>query len=384
MKSMSPKVLNLIYQALDAYGEAVFSREDIVRWPEGDFESTLREGLLVEAAPADEVVCPGCEEACLEDVEFVRGDKPEETRAYVICGQRDDIGRVQIPMEMLDRWAVNRFQLGRLFAQNGHNGGGCGETCESRAAMPEELWEAEMPLVDKDPLSLTLDEGRRLMEWWEAIVGWGENMGLVPTYVETLGEHLSMIAEVLGADSAPLDAYALVLVYAGPTEQNGAPQFLQQLDRLGRMQIIAETQVQQAGKRTYAVTYGDLLRAKWAERGGMEGGGQAYSKHRTSSLRKPSKKAIACYRVHITLGQPAQGQTAQALAKEWRMPVHQGTVSRWLREVDAWLKAGKVLPEIELADNRGRIKSIAVDPSRLELGNRTDHLRKPKRSPLQE
>lgn len=114
MKSMSPKVLNLIYQAFDAHGEAVFSREDIARWPEGDFESTLREGLLVEAAPADEVVCPGCEEACLEDVEFVRGDKPEETRAYVICGQRDDIGRVQIPMEMLDRWAVDRQRATEL------------------------------------------------------------------------------------------------------------------------------------------------------------------------------------------------------------------------------------------------------------------------------
>ena len=114
MKSMSPKVLNLIYQAFDAHGEAVFSREDIARWPEGDFESTLREGLLVEAAPADEVVCPGCEEACLEDVEFVYGDKPEDTRTYVICGQRDDIGRVRIPMEMLDRWAVDRQRATEL------------------------------------------------------------------------------------------------------------------------------------------------------------------------------------------------------------------------------------------------------------------------------
>jgi len=105
---MSPKVLNLILKVLDANSEAVFSREDIAAWPKGDFEEALRTGLLEEAAPATGVVCPGCEEACLEEVHFVYGDRPEDTRAYVICGQRDDIGRVPIPLEMLDRWAANK------------------------------------------------------------------------------------------------------------------------------------------------------------------------------------------------------------------------------------------------------------------------------------
>lgn len=111
---MSPKVLNLILRALEANGEAVFGREDIAAWPKGDFEEALRIGLLEEAAPAEEVVCPGCEEACLEDVEYVYGERPEDTRAYVICGKRDDIGRVPIPLEMLDRWAVNKSRAESL------------------------------------------------------------------------------------------------------------------------------------------------------------------------------------------------------------------------------------------------------------------------------
>jgi hypothetical protein len=110
---MSPNVLNLILKVLEANGEAVFDREDIATWPEGDFDEALRTGLLEEAAPATEVVCPGCEEACLEDVVFVDGDRPEDTRAYAACG-RDDIGRVRIPLEMLDRWAVNRRQAEKL------------------------------------------------------------------------------------------------------------------------------------------------------------------------------------------------------------------------------------------------------------------------------
>lgn len=111
---MSPKVLNLILRALEANGEAVFGREDIAAWPKGDFEEALRIGLLEEAAPAEEVVCPGCEEACLEDVEIIHGDRPEDTRAYVICGKRDDIGRVPIPLEMLDRWAANKSRVEAL------------------------------------------------------------------------------------------------------------------------------------------------------------------------------------------------------------------------------------------------------------------------------
>ena len=72
---MSLKVLNLILRALEANGDAVFDREEIATWPEGDFDEALRTGLLEEAAPATEIVCPGCEEACLEEVVFVYGDR---------------------------------------------------------------------------------------------------------------------------------------------------------------------------------------------------------------------------------------------------------------------------------------------------------------------
>jgi hypothetical protein len=108
---MSPEVLNLILQALDANGEAVFGREDIAAWPKEDFDEALRTGLLEEAAPADEVECPGCDEACLEDVEFIYGDAPADTRAYVACYR---FGRYRIPLDLLDRWAVNRQKANEL------------------------------------------------------------------------------------------------------------------------------------------------------------------------------------------------------------------------------------------------------------------------------
>jgi hypothetical protein len=101
---MSPKVLNLILKAFDANGEAVFTRKDIAAWPQGAFDEAIRDGLLEKAAPADEVVCPGCERACHEDVEFIHGEKPADTRVYVPCPRW---GRYAIPLASLDRWAVN-------------------------------------------------------------------------------------------------------------------------------------------------------------------------------------------------------------------------------------------------------------------------------------
>ena len=45
--------------------------------------------------------------------EFIYGDTPAKTRAYVICG-KGVTGRVEIPLDSLDRWAVNRQQAEKL------------------------------------------------------------------------------------------------------------------------------------------------------------------------------------------------------------------------------------------------------------------------------
>ena len=121
---MSPKVLNLILKALDAGGETAFGTEDIAGWPKGDFDKAMRIGLLEQAAPATEVVCPGCEDACLEDVEFEPGHTPADMRAYVVCHRRDDIGRVKIPLAALARWAVNKHVAQSVRPSVGAGAGG--------------------------------------------------------------------------------------------------------------------------------------------------------------------------------------------------------------------------------------------------------------------
>jgi len=56
-------------------------------------------GLLTAAEPARATVCGGCEQACLMDVQFGCSGTP-----FVVCDKRDDIGRVPVAPEGLERW----------------------------------------------------------------------------------------------------------------------------------------------------------------------------------------------------------------------------------------------------------------------------------------
>ena len=107
---MSPKTFLLILKMLEAKADVILSRADFEAWAEGDFAEALGEELLVGATPAEEVVCPGCEEACLEDVQF----SDDNSRAYVLCGQRSDIGRYPIAMDRLDRWCLSFTSLANI------------------------------------------------------------------------------------------------------------------------------------------------------------------------------------------------------------------------------------------------------------------------------
>lgn len=73
---------------------------------------------MKQASHATSVVCDGCEEACLSDVEFIGGEEDAPPRAYIICERREDIGRVEVPLERLRRWVVDLGGLADVLAQN--------------------------------------------------------------------------------------------------------------------------------------------------------------------------------------------------------------------------------------------------------------------------
>jgi hypothetical protein len=91
-------------------------------------------------------------------------------------------------------------------------------------------------------------------------------------------------------------------------------------------------------------------------------------------LKPPSAEALAAYRLFILQGK-TQTAIAEELTIEWGKPVNQGSVSRWIKQSGAWIKAGNVLPGIE---NKSA-KPVTMDPAQIELGERQDSLTKRQR-----
>jgi hypothetical protein len=87
------------------------------------------------------------------------------------------------------------------------------------------------------------------------------------------------------------------------------------------------------------------------------------------TMKQPSNDAFTAYRARLATGKN-QTELALLLTNEWRRPVHQGTVSRWNDQVKSWLEAGNVLPDLSPPLTK---KPTAIDPERIDLGERQDH-----------
>ena len=56
------------FAALACEGAEILSAEELAAWPQDDVAALQQLNLVKKAAPAKEIECPGCEEACLMPV----------------------------------------------------------------------------------------------------------------------------------------------------------------------------------------------------------------------------------------------------------------------------------------------------------------------------
>jgi hypothetical protein len=125
------ETLRKVLRSADAAPEAVFGHDDVQEWPEGALAALVAAGLLSEAERARAVVCDGCPEACLADVEFLDlpGGPP---RAYVICNRSEEMGRFAVPWERLSRWGVDLTRFAEWAARELGVSGGVEESATGR------------------------------------------------------------------------------------------------------------------------------------------------------------------------------------------------------------------------------------------------------------
>ena len=106
-------MLKTILTSLDNPLSASFQHDDVSGWPDGARSVLEGTGILKRGGNAQSITCDGCGEGCLEDVVFST-DHGGGLAAYVVCRERDDIGRVRVAPERLRTWVVS---LGGLAAR---------------------------------------------------------------------------------------------------------------------------------------------------------------------------------------------------------------------------------------------------------------------------
>ena len=106
------ETLNELVGRLGWDSDHVISWEHYREWPSGALEMLNRSGWVAPAEPASSIECTGCEENCFMPV-VIRPLKHGATQAYVECDRRDDMGRINVPIDRLRQWQVTTNQVAR-------------------------------------------------------------------------------------------------------------------------------------------------------------------------------------------------------------------------------------------------------------------------------
>jgi hypothetical protein len=92
-------------------------RSQMVAWPPPFFDALVDASLLRRAGSARVVVCPECDHACPMNVYFETHPETGNSRAFIVCDRRDDIGPVGLDPTDLQQWHLSRRQLADYLAK---------------------------------------------------------------------------------------------------------------------------------------------------------------------------------------------------------------------------------------------------------------------------
>lgn len=97
-------------------GAVFFAATELSEWPKGAVAVLKADGLLTRAAPAQSVVCDGCERQCFMPVGIVTAPG-NASRAFVVCDKRDDINRVDVSLSALEQWQTSGEAVAVMLAR---------------------------------------------------------------------------------------------------------------------------------------------------------------------------------------------------------------------------------------------------------------------------
>lgn len=149
---MVDEFLKQLADRLRTYDSEIIAADETADWPQGKLGELLAQGILSEIEPSRGVVCDQCEENCTIEPEIRTIPKTGKAVGVFVC-TRPDIGRIEVDLNRLRQWRIDRDKLQEL--------GYCADT----GPQPEDelitVGEASDILgVDKGTASRLVTEGR--------------------------------------------------------------------------------------------------------------------------------------------------------------------------------------------------------------------------------
>ena len=89
--------------------------DELAGWPAEAVQALQARRVLAPSSPATSAVCDGCERACLMPVQ-VATKQGRPPAAFIACDKADDIGRVPVALQRLERWRANDASLAGALA----------------------------------------------------------------------------------------------------------------------------------------------------------------------------------------------------------------------------------------------------------------------------
>ena len=125
-------VLQAILIRADLQDTQFFGAHEVAQWPDGALDWLTKAGILLEAEPAEEILCEECQERCWIKPKIRVNPQTGQKFGVYYC-QQNDVGRFTVDLERKRQW---RFSLAGLATAVAHAIGTIGQQVE---VVPERL-----------------------------------------------------------------------------------------------------------------------------------------------------------------------------------------------------------------------------------------------------
>ena len=349
--------MTTVLRSLDSMRSTGFGVDDVREWPGNALGTLVNAGILRKSRYAASVLCRECSENCSVVVEVEdREDDVLPPIAFYDCPLRDDVGRIRIPLERLETWALSRSGLAATLANELQT------EAEPQEITPGRLWLLGSLVADGMRTRVLLACGMSRLDGDKALCD-ARSRSILPAVV--------LVPKTVGFDTAPGESTEVVplelVISLGPDGM--AVDVSAISDAVARLQT-ARTAARPAdflfkcGVDTWAITYdGAEVAPPLKDAKGLH--------YIAFLLAHPNEEHFALQVIHEVDGTPYEPDETYSAMSLDELAEHSLRVS-------GFTDAGEVMDPLYEQDCRDRLKRAQEDLKRAEARNDSALVRKAK------